>query len=326
MDKQLIKGLKDKDSVDTLLLVKEKNLGVGKNGRPFMSVVLGDASGSIDGRLWDNVEALARGFESGDVIRVRGTVQIFQNRKQLVLHRLEKIDPTTVKVEDFIPQSGLKTEDLYVELMILARSIQNPSLNQLVVGTLEDPEIKPKLMRAPAAKSIHHAWIGGLLEHILSMAKLLDGMAKHYPFLNRDLLIFGAIFHDLGKIWELSWDHGFSYTDRGRLIGHMEMACELIDQKASRILGFDQELRDACKHIVLSHHGKLEYGSPKRPKFLEAMIVAMVDDIDSKVSTIKTLIEGERESGTDRWSRYSDLFDRYFLLDDMKEKYGCSDS
>lgn len=326
MDKQTIKALKDKDAVDLPALVKEKHLGMGKNGRPFLSLVLGDASGSIDARLWDNVESLARGFETGDVVRVRGTIQIFQNRRQLILHRLERLDPATVNLEDYIPQSGLKADDLYAELLALARSIRNPSLNQLVVGTLEDPEIKPKLMRAPAAKSIHHAWIGGLLEHILSMAKLLDGMARHYPFLNRDLLIFGAVFHDLGKIWELEWEQGFSYTDRGRLIGHMEMACELIDQKASRILGFDQELRDACKHIVLSHHGKLEYGSPKRPKFLEALIVAMVDDLDSKISTVKTLIESERGPGGERWSRYSELFDRYFLLDDMKEKYGCSDS
>ena len=148
----------------------------------------------------------------------------------------------------------------------------------------------------------------------------MEFLAIQYPFLNRDLLVFGAIFHDIGKIWELSWDQGIAYTNRGRLIGHMEMACELVDRKSAKILGFDQELRDLCKHIILSHHGKLEYGSPKRPKFLEAMVVAMIDDLDSKVATIKTLIENER-GGDGHWSRYSDLFDRYFLLDDLKEKF-----
>lgn len=326
MEKVTVKGLKEKEPVETELLVKEKNLGVGKNGRPFLSMVLGDQSGSIDARLWDNVETLSKEFDTGDVIRVRGMIQIFQNRRQLILHRIERVDPQTIRLEDFIPQSAVNAEDLFVELLSLVRTIKNPALQQLVVGTIEDPEIKPRLLRAPAAKSIHHAWIGGLLEHILSMAKILDGIGRHYAFLNRDLLIFGAVFHDLGKIWELSWENGFSYTDRGRLIGHMEMACELIDQKASKILGFDGDLKDACKHIVLSHHGRLEYGSPKRPKFLEALVVAMVDDLDSKVSTVKTLIDAERENSTDRWSRYSDLFDRYFLLDDMKEKHGCSDS
>ncbi|MNT59684.1 3'-5' exoribonuclease YhaM [compost metagenome] len=138
--------------------------------------------------------------------------------------------------------------------------------------------------------------------------------------MNRDLLLFGGIFHDIGKIWELSYDSHIAYTDRGRLLGHMEMACELIDKKAARILGFSDELRDICKHIILSHHGKLEYGSPKRPKFLEALVVAMVDDFDSKVSTVHSLITEERGSG-EKWSRYSDLFDRYFLLDDLNEKF-----
>lgn len=319
-EKSQIKDLRDKDNVEQFFLVREKNVAVGKNGRPFMSLLLGDASGQIDARVWDNVESLSREIETGDVVRLKGAVQLFQNRRQLVVHKMEKVDASTVNVEDFLPKSLKNADDLYTELLTIAKSIKNESLRQLVVETLEDPEIRPLLMRAPAAKSIHHAWMGGLLEHILSILKIMDFLAAHYPTVNRDLLIFGAIFHDIGKIWELSWDQGISYTDRGRLIGHMQMACELIDQKSARILGFDAELKDVCKHIVLSHHGRLEYGSPKRPKFLEAMLVAMVDDLDSKMSTIQTLIENERGGG-DRWSRYSELFDRYFLLDDLKDKF-----
>ena len=221
--------------------------------------------------------------------------------------------------EDFIPKTSRNSEDMLVELLQLVRTMKNDHLRQLVLDTLEDPEIRPLVLKAPAAKSIHHAWLGGLLEHILSICKIMDFMGSHYPFLNRDLLLFGAIFHDIGKLWELSFDNGIGYTDRGRLVGHMQIACELVDKKSSRILGFTQELRDICKHIILSHHGKLEYGSPKRPKFLEAMVIAMVDDFDSKVSTLKTLIENERGSG-EKWSRYSDLFDRYFLLEDLNEK------
>lgn len=320
MADQKVKSLRDKDNVDALFLAKEKNVSVGKNGRPFMTLLLGDDTGHIDGRLWDNVDALSREFDVGDVVRVKGVVQLFQNRRQLVVHRVEKVDPATVNFDDYVPKSDRDPEDLYAELLVLARSMKNPSLLRLTLDTLEDPEIRPLLLKAPAAKSIHHAWIGGLLEHILSIAKTMEFIAGHYPFLNRDLLVFGAIFHDIGKVWELSWQNGIAYTDRGRLIGHMEMACELVDRKAARILGFDAELRDLCKHIILAHHGRLEYGSPKRPKFLEALVVAMIDDLDSKISTVKTLIDNER-GGAERWSRYSELFERYFLLDDLKEKF-----
>ncbi|WII72900.1 HD domain-containing protein [Bdellovibrio sp. 22V] len=320
MEKQTVQSLKDKDSVDSLFLVKEKHVANGKNGRPFMGLQLGDATGSVDARLWDRVDELAKEFEVGDVLHVKGLVQIFQNRKQLIVHRLERVDSATVNFADFIPSTSRNSEDMFVELVQMVRSIKNDHIRQLVMDTLEDPEIHPLLLRAPAAKSIHHAWLGGLLEHILSICKIMDFMGTHYSFLNRDLLLFGGIFHDIGKVWELSYDNGIAYTDRGRLIGHMQIACELIDKKASRILGFSEELRDICKHIILSHHGKLEYGSPKRPKFLEAMVVAMVDDFDSKVSTLKTIIDNERGSG-EKWSRYNELFDRYFLLDDMKEKF-----
>lgn len=320
MSETQIKDFRDKDTVENLFLVKERNIAVGKNGRTFMTLLLGDSTGQVDGRLWDNVETAAREFEVGDVIKAKGQIQIFQNRRQFIVHRLEKVDPTTINFEDFVPKSSRNSEDLYVELLNCARGMKNDSLRQLTLDVLEDPELRPMILKAPAAKSIHHAWMGGLLEHILSITKIMEFLAIQYPFLNRDLLVFGAIFHDIGKIWELSWDQGIAYTNRGRLIGHMEMACELVDRKSAKILGFDQELRDLCKHIILSHHGKLEYGSPKRPKFLEAMVVAMIDDLDSKVATIKTLIENER-GGEGHWSRYSDLFDRYFLLDDLKEKF-----
>lgn len=320
MSTKKVKEFQDKDSVESPLLVKEKNLSLGKNGRPFMSLLLGDATGQIDSRVWDNVDQLSREFEVGDIVFVRGQIQLFQNRRQLIVHRLEKVDSTTVNFEDFIPKSSRNPEDLYSEVMQLARSMQNESLRRLTLDVLEDPEIRPLLLKAPAAKTIHHAWVGGLIEHILSIARIMESLAAHYSFLNRDLLLFGAIFHDIGKVWELSWDAGIQYTQRGRLIGHMEMACELIDRKSSRILGFDADLRDLCKHIVLSHHGKLEYGSPKRPKFIEAFVVSMIDDLDSKVSTLKTLIDNER-GGADGWSRYSELFERCFMLDDLKEKY-----
>ncbi len=321
MEQILIRELKDKDPVDALFLVKEKNVNFGKNGRPFMTLQVGDKSGTLDARAWDRVEELSREFEIGDIVKIKGQIQLFQNRRQLIIHRLEKADAAAgLSFEDFLPQTARNSEDMMAELQQIVKTVKNDFIRQLLLDTLEDSELRPMIMRAPAAKSIHHAWIGGLLEHILSICKLMDFMGSHYSFLNRDLLLFGAIYHDIGKIWELSYDSGIAYTDRGRLLGHMQMACELIDKKASRILGFNEELRDICKHIILSHHGKMEYGSPKRPKFLEALVVAMIDDLDSKIATVHGLLQNERASG-DRWSRYSDLFDRYFMLDDLKEKF-----
>ena len=228
-------------------------------------------------------------------------------------------------MEDFVSSSHRDTEVMMAELIKLAESLENHHIRTLTLETLNDPEIRRKMLRAPAAKSIHHAYLGGLLEHVLSICGIMDLLVKHYALqgvrLDRDELLFGAIFHDIGKIWELEYDNGISYTDRGKLIGHMVMAVELVEKKASRLLGFPDALKDRLKHIILSHHGKLEYGSPKLPMFLEAFLVAAIDDLDSKVNTIDRFIKSESASavanpeGTgERWSRFNQLFERYFLL------------
>ena len=320
MERKTVRELQDKDAVDAVFLVKEKTVGFGKNGRSFMSLVLGDQTGAIDGRLWDRVEELNREFDAGDVIKIKGLVQLFQNRKQLIIHRIEKTETGAYSANDFIPVSNKNVDDMFAELLVIVRSMKSDPLRQLTLDVIEDPEIKPMFMQAPAAKTIHHAWRGGLLEHVLSICKILNFLASHYNFMNRDLLIFGGIFHDIGKVWELSYEDSVTYTDKGRLLGHMLLACELVDKKAGKILGFSDELKDLCKHMILSHHGRLDYGSPKRPKFMEAVLVAMVDDLDSKMNTIQTFIEGERNIG-EKWSRYNELFDRYFLLDDLKDRF-----
>lgn len=316
----LVKDLKEKETIQSVFLVKEKNMGVGKTGKPFMSIVLGDNTGNIDGRIWDQVEDLNKEFETGDIILVKGNVQVFQNRKQLIISKITRLEMSSFSISDFVLSSSKSSEDMFAELIIFAKEMQNEHLKMLVLSVLEDPEIKPLLFKAPAAKTIHHAWYGGLLEHIVSIIKILKSLSEHYSFLNRDLLYFGAIFHDIGKLWELEFEQIFAYSTRGRLIGHMEIACELVDKKSARIMGFPAELKDICKHIILSHHGRLEYGSPKRPKFIEAFLVAFIDDLDSKMSTLNSFFMYER-SGGESWSRYNDLFERYFLVDDLKEKF-----
>ena len=319
-----IKNLNDKDPVqDRIFLVKDKILGVGKTGKSFLTILIGDQSGQLDGRIWDNIDDIQTRFEIGDLVKVKGVIQIYNQRKQLIIHRLEKVDDPSLNKDDYkIKERQIDTHALYSELFQMVQAVEIQPLKQLMLDCLQDEEIKPRLLKAPAAKTIHHAHRGGLLEHIVSICKVMQFMASHYNYLNKDLLIFGAIFHDLGKIWELDQteQQQIYYTAPGQLLGHMLLACELVEKKSQRILGFPEDLRMILKHIILAHHGRLEYGSPKVPMFPEAMVVAMIDDMDSKMDTMMSFIHQERQSG-ESWSRFNDNFERYFYLDDLKTKW-----
>jgi 3'-5' exoribonuclease len=313
MSKQFVNSFEDKQPIQSVFLVKEKFLLKGKNGKNYLSVVFADRTGAIDGRIWDNVDETASLFQTGDFVRVKGMVQLFQNRKQLVVHKVERAPTGEFDLKDFVQVSAVDPKEMFARLLELVQSIRDPRIKQLTLDVIQDPTIQPKLLQYPAAKTIHHAYWGGLLEHILSICQIMQFLSEHYPKLNRDLLYFGAIFHDVGKLWELDYEGGTTYTDGGRMLGHLVMAVELVEKFAARQSDFSEELKMVLKHIVLSHHGKLEYGSPKTPQFLEAFIVAFIDDFDSKVNTIQMFIENERQTG-EKWSRFHQLFERYFYL------------
>jgi 3'-5' exoribonuclease len=318
-----LKQLQDRDPINERpFLVKDKVKGMGKNGRPFLSLLIGDKTGHIDARVWDRVEEIDELFEMGDIVLIKGQVQVYMSRKQVIVHKLEKAAEGQFKREDFMLEDRkVDAHALYSELTAIVNKLESNHIKQLILDSIQDEEVKNLILKAPAAKTIHHAHRGGLLEHILSICGLMQAIAKHYPFVNYDLLIFGAIFHDLGKVWELDIQHDqIQYSQKGRLLGHMQLACELIDRKSQRILGFPEDLKDVMKHIILSHHGKLEYGSPVRPYFMEAFLVAMIDDLDSKVDTIHQFMEAERQTG-ESWSRYNEHFDRYFFLENLKGRW-----
>lgn len=319
-----IKKLSDKDTLqDEVFLVKNKQTSVGKNGKPFMSLLLGNKTGHIDAKLWDQVDELGQLFEAGDLIKVKGAVQVYNNRKQLVVHKLEHFDSQDVDMSAFILQTDkIDSHNLYAELTIFVKKIKNQYIQQLCFDCLNDESVKSKLLIAPAAKTMHHAVKGGLLKHVVSICHLMEFVGTHYSFLNKDLLFFGALFHDLGKIEELEINERdqIQYTEKGQLLGHMLLACDLVEKKSQRILGFPDELKTLLKHIILSHHGKIEYGSPKLPMYMEAVVVAMVDDFDAKVDQIFTFINQEKMSG-EKWSRYNENFQRYFYLEDLNEKW-----
>lgn len=312
-----VSELTDKMAVESVFLIREKHFGTGKNGKNFLTLQLGDRTGSVDSRVWENAEAIQLIYQQGDVARVKGVIQVFQGRLQLIVHKMEKIDLAEVEADLLIAASRRSAEVMESELHALVDKLEAGPVRTILIKTLNEPEVRTRLRTHPAAKTIHHAYRSGLLEHILSIAKLMNLIHAHYEsdgvLMDRSLLVFGAIFHDIGKLWELDGEGPYGYTDRGRLLGHMSIAVELIEKNSVEIDGMTDRLKDKLKHIILSHHGRLEYGSPKEPMFLEAMVVAMIDDFDSKVNSIHHFVEGERANGAE-WSRLHPQLGRYLLL------------
>lgn len=320
--KRFVRDLKDKDHLQMAFLAGDKRSGHDRNGKAFLSLALSDATGMINGRMFEKVDGAVDTFVDGDVVWVKGFVQMFQGRKQLIVQEIRKAVEGEYEITQLIARLGGDPEKHWGDLLQLVSQMQNQFVRQMLTDTLQDAELKPLLLRAPAAKTIHHAYQGGLIEHIHSIARMMVAVSTHYPFLDRDLLIFGAIFHDLGKVFELDLSEGIHYTRSGRLVGHMALACELIDRKSAAIDDFPTELKDVLKHIVLSHHGKLEYGSPKLPMIAEAVVVAMIDDLDSKMNTLAHFLKAEIENlpADESWSHYHSGFERYFYLDFFRQR------
>lgn len=316
--KVFISELIEKQNVHTHFLVRDKSMPQDKNGKSYLSLILADRSGTIEARAWESAADLSMRFQAGDVCMVKAFVQVYQGRKQLVVSDITKLDPSSVNMDDLLMRAARAPADMFQELLQIVKEVKDANLKLLIEKTITDTSTRDLLLACPAAKSIHHAYEGGLLEHILSITKIMKFLAQHYSFLNEDYLIFGAIFHDIGKIHELSFKDTYSYSDRGRLVGHMAIACEMIDQKAAQILGFSEEMKDLCKHIVLSHHGKLEYGSPKEPMLLEAVVVSMIDDLDSKLNTFERFmfleLTNQDVNSKAKWTRLNSLYDRYMYL------------
>ena len=318
---QFAKDLKDKDTVAAPFLIKFSATAVGKNGKPYMNLVLQDKSGEIEARLWEDVTRHVGQAVKDVYVFVDGRCQLFQNRRQVVINRLQILREDDVEPKDYVPESKVDPEALYAQLLGFVSTMQNPYYKALAESILrDDADVVDRVKRAPAAKSMHHAYKGGLIEHVVSITGILDALSGHYgKYLDRDLLFLGGFFHDIGKLWELSYERVTDYTDEGRLIGHLVMGVELVDRKIreleaqpGRLPGkFPEDKKLLVKHVILAHHGLLEYGSPKRPKCLEALIVHAIDDLDSKVNSIRMFIEQDQNPG--RWTGLNRQFERFFL-------------
>ncbi len=311
-----VADLKERMEFEGTFLVKIIQLHMDKNGRPYLNLVLMDKTGEVEARVWENANRLADEVKAQDLLRVAGKVNLFQGRRQVVVEAAAKVAEGTLPLDRFVPTTPYDVQKMLGEMVALFSSLEDKFARQLALQTLEDADVKKRILRAPAAKSVHHAYAGGLLEHTLSVCRILDLLAQHYrnyygPGVSRDLILLGGLFHDIGKIYELSFDRATEYTKEGQLIGHHVQGCELVDRITSGIPEFPAELKLQVKHMILAHHGRLEYGSPKVPHTLEALIVHHVDDLDSKVNTICDFLAEDTQAG--EWTAMNRLFERPFL-------------
>jgi 3'-5' exoribonuclease len=309
--KIFVAEIRERDQVESPFLVRDKITAMAKNGKPYLTLKLMDKSGELEGRVWDRVDELAARFERDDFILVRGKASSYLGKMQLVVQELEKLDDQNVSLEDFLPVAAESSELLLQHLKELLATLRNPHLVQLMQLFVTDEDFLQQYSSAPAAKSMHHVYLGGLLEHSLAIAALVDDVSARYPVLDRDLLVVGALLHDVGKIEELTYRRSFDYSDEGKLLGHIMLGVEMLEERLRQLPEFPKPLAVHLKHLLLSHHGQYEYGSPKRPKTLEATVLNYLDDLDSKINGIRSHMERDSQSDSP-WTSYHRLYDRYF--------------
>jgi len=294
MKSSFIKQLEANKNFTSSFLVRSKEIREKKSGEPYLSLALCDRTGEIEAKMWDNVADVMGAFERDDFVKVKGTVQVYHNRQQLTIHKMRRLEDSEVDFADYFPSSSRDPEEMWRELRAIVSSMTDGSLRALVEAVLDDPDIAQRYRKAPAAKQIHHAWLGGLLEHVLSLCQLCRFAAGHYGA-DLDLLLAGAVLHDVGKVYELSFDRGFGYSPEGQLLGHMVMGLRIVAEKLHGLPDFPPRLRALVEHMIISHHGKLEFGSPKLPQFPEALLLHYLDDMDSKVECMRAWSEHDRQ-------------------------------
>jgi 3'-5' exoribonuclease len=281
--------------ITTSFLVHSKEIRQKKSGEPYLSLLLGDRTGELDAKMWDNVSEVIDSFDRDDFVKVKGLIQVFHNRPQLTIHKVRRMETSEIEFGDYFPCSRRNSGEMWEELRGTVAAMSNPHLRGLVEALLDDEEIAARYRRAPAAKQIHHAFLGGLLEHVLSLCGLARATAQHYPNIDYDLLLTGVVLHDIGKIYELNYERGFSYSSEGQLLGHISIGLRMVTDKLRGLPDFPPLLRPLVEHMILSHHGQLEFGSPKLPQFPEALLLHYIDDMDSKMECMRALIENDRQ-------------------------------
>ncbi len=303
--------LQANQSIEMQLLIRRKNLAQSRNGKDYLKLTLGDSSGEIPAFLWDDAARADAALKEGDCVHIQGRTQLFNGSLQLTLNSIEfwqgPVDP-----RNFLPQTDKHIPTLQRVLLQIITDIRDPWLKRLVQAFfVKDQKFAADFALAPAAKAMHHAWLGGLLEHTLGVARLALKVTPLYPQINADLVLTGALLHDIGKVRELVYERNLDYSTAGRLLGHVMIGVEMIRDKAKTIKDFPDSTLMLVEHLILSHHGEYEYGSPKRPKTLEAILLNFIDDIDAKITAVTAHLETCKSADSD-WSDFHRLFGRAF--------------
>src|SRR5271165_1121272 len=298
--------------VTSSFVVVSKQVKPKKNGEPYLALTLGDRTGQIEAKMWDNVEDSMDAFEQEDFLKIKGLLNKYKNRFQITIHKLRRMSDSEVDFADYLPKTTKDVDGLWLTLSEFVDSFQDPHLRALVQAFMSDPEIAAAYRNAPAAKTLHHAYIGGLLDHVVSLFRSCDLVCRNYPQVNRDLVMTGVFLHDIGKIHELTYNRSFSYTTRGQLLGHMIIELEMLQAKLALVPDFPNELKILLEHLIISHHGEYEFGSPKLPMFPEALLLHYMDDLDSKMEAMRAHFEREADLESP-WTSYNASLGRPLL-------------
>ncbi|MEO6120351.1 MAG: OB-fold nucleic acid binding domain-containing protein [Terriglobales bacterium] len=302
----------ENQNITSSFVVASKQVKPKKNGEPYLALTLADRTGQIEAKMWDGVPEAINVFEQDDFIKVRGLLNKYNGRFQLTIHKIRSMDAGEVDYADYLPKTAKNIDELWGTVAGYVQGFQNPHLKALIQAFMDDPEIERAYKNAPAAKTLHHAFIGGLLDHVVSLFRSCDLMSRNYPDIDRDLLMAGVFLHDIGKIHELTYARSFSYTTSGQLLGHMIIELEMLHAKLAALPGFPAELKILLEHLIISHHGKYEFGSPKLPMFPEALMLHYLDDLDSKMEAMRAHFQRD-ESLESEWTAYNPSLGRPLL-------------
>jgi 3'-5' exoribonuclease len=310
LKKAFVNTVKPGQAVDDIFVARDKQLSHKKNGDPYLTLSLVDRSGAMKAVAWDNVQTISQAFVAGDYVRVKGNAVEYRDTLQLVVRHLERGDAAEIDARDFLPATERNVDQMLDQLIQISKTVQNQHLSRLLAAFFENEDFVNLFKTAPAAKKMHHAYLGGLLEHTLSIARLTQTIAGHYKGIDKDLLLTGGILHDIGKVYEFSYETHIDYSDEGRLLNHIVIGVEMLDKKIAGINDFPKDLALVLKHMIVSHHGTRDFGSPEPPKTLEAIILYYLDELDAKVTGIRAFMEAEDPEAA--WTSYHRVFERFF--------------
>jgi 3'-5' exoribonuclease len=312
MKEPFVSDLQPNQPLAGVFLVQAKDVRQKKSGEPYLSLQLADKSGEIEAKMWDNAAEVAGSFERDDFVKIKGVTQIYQNRLQVTIHKMIRIEDSEVDLADFFPASPRNLDEMLAELRGIIAEMKDDDFRSLMNLFFSDEEFTERYKTAPAAKSIHHAWLGGLIEHVLSLCTLAKFTARHYQQIDLDLLLAGIILHDVGKVDELSYERGFYYSDEGQLLGHIFIGLRMMDERLRSLPDFPASKRMLLAHMILSHNGQIEFGSPKLPLFPEALLLHHLDNMDSKMECMRaTAMKDNHVEGN--WTSFSTPLGRAVL-------------